>query len=240
MDITQGLTSLWSSPLNIVFCQYFLWQYLGPASLSGLVLMVLTIPLDALIARQLKKLQIQNLSAKDSRIRYMHELLDSVKLLKLYTWEQSFSDKIGAIRAREIKILKKNAIYTAIFTLMLSAIPTFVAIVSFATFVMIDPANNVLTAEIAFVSLSYFNIVRIPLVSLPYVIVQLVQTQVSIDRLNNYLNSSEADGTFMHRFNDSKYAVTLSNASFAWSYNYNNLSLKVEEVLYVVLASEYI
>ena len=118
--------------------------------------MTLTVPMDALIAKQLKKLQIQNLNAKDTRIRMMHEILEGMKLLKLYAWEPSFAAQISAIREREIRVLKKNAVFTAVFTLMLSAIPTFVAITSFATFVLMDPVNNILTAEIAFVSLSYF------------------------------------------------------------------------------------
>ena len=37
-----------------------------------------------------------------------------------------------------------------------------VALASFATFVLVDEAN-ILNAEVAFVSLSYFNLLRMPL-----------------------------------------------------------------------------
>ena len=111
----------------------------------------------------------------------------------------------------------QSSVFTAVFTLMLSAIPTFVAITSFATFVLMDPVNNILTAEVAFVSLSYFNIIRIPLVSFPYVIVQLIQTQVSISRINNFLRSSEANAAHVGRKIDPKYAIRMTNASFTWN-----------------------
>lgn len=49
-----------------------------------------------------------------------------------------------------------------------------VSLVSFATYVLSDE-NNVLDSKKAFVSLSYFNILRFPLSMLPMMISQMVQ-----------------------------------------------------------------
>lgn len=49
-----------------------------------------------------------------------------------------------------------------------------VALASFTVYVLIDP-NNVLDAQTAFVSLTYFNMLRIPLNFLPQLLVYLVQ-----------------------------------------------------------------
>ena len=70
--------------------------------------------------------------------------------------------------------LKKAAYLSAVQTFLFSAAPFLVALASFATFVLIDP-NNILDAETAFVSLSFFNLMRMPLTMIPSLIVQTVQ-----------------------------------------------------------------
>ena len=92
----------------------------------------------------------------------MNEVLDGIKVLKLYAWEPSFAKKIQGIRDQEVSTLKKMSYLGAVQTFMFTAAPFIVTLASFATFVLVDEAN-ILTAEIAFVSLSYFNLMRMPL-----------------------------------------------------------------------------
>lgn len=46
---------------------------------------------------------------KDSRIKLMNEILGGIKVLKLYAWEPSFSEKVLEIRKNELRVLKKSA-----------------------------------------------------------------------------------------------------------------------------------
>ena len=57
----SSVTTLWSAPMTIILTQFFLWQYLGPSSLAGLVIIVVLIPIEAVISRKLKQLNIENL-----------------------------------------------------------------------------------------------------------------------------------------------------------------------------------
>ena len=69
--------------------------------------------------------------------------------------------------------------------------PFLVALASFATFVLIDPVNNILDSQTAFVSLTLFNTMRGPLFLLPFGIVSIIQGMVSMGRINSYLNLDE-------------------------------------------------
>ena len=69
--------------------------------------------------------------------------------------------------------------------------PFLVALASFATFVLIDPVNNVLDSQVAFVSLTLFNTMKGPLFLLPFGIVSLIQGAVSIRRISEYLAEPE-------------------------------------------------
>jgi ABC-type bacteriocin/lantibiotic exporter with double-glycine peptidase domain len=162
MDLTSSINTLWTSPLTIILSLYFLWGYLGPSSLAGLVVMVLLIPVNAVLSSKMKTFQFANMKNKDKRIKVMNEILDGMKVLKLYAWEPSFEAKVQEIRDEEVTTLKKMSYIGAVQTFLFTAAPFIVAISSFATFVLVDP-KNVLDAEIAFVSLSFFNLMRQPL-----------------------------------------------------------------------------
>ena len=60
----------------------------------GLAVMVLLIPVNAVVAAQMKKLQISQMTNKDRRTKMMDEILNGMKILKLYAWEKSFEGKV--------------------------------------------------------------------------------------------------------------------------------------------------
>ena len=127
---------------------------------------------------------------KDKRIKLMNEILSGIKVLKLYAWEPSFEDQIMGIRGKEVKVLRKSALLTAGSIFVWTCAPFFVSAFTFATYVLVDE-HNVLDAQKAFVSLTLFNIMRMPLNLLPMLIVFLVQASVSIKRINKYMNGEE-------------------------------------------------
>ncbi|GAV03421.1 hypothetical protein RvY_13847 [Ramazzottius varieornatus] len=219
MDLMGYIQILWSGPLQIALAMYFLWQTLGPSILAGLGVMVLMVPINAAIAGRTRMLQISQMKEKDGRIKLMTEILNGIKVLKLYAWEESFAGQINGIRDRELETLKKAAYLSAIssFTWILS--PFLVALVTFATYVMVDE-RNVLDAKKAFVSLSLFNILRFPLSMLPMVITSVVQARVSIDRLSKFLRNEELDPNNVKLLASddvsTKSSVVISHGSFAW------------------------
>ena len=64
------------------------------------------------------------------------------------------------------------------------------ALSSFATFIFID-SNNILTPQIAFVSLTLFNQLRTPMSQVAELITQTVQVIVSNKRLKDFLVAEE-------------------------------------------------
>ena len=92
-----------------------------------------------------------------------------VKVLKLYAWERSFEEKVLEIRKSEANALIKAAYLNAFTSFLWTSAPFLVALASFATFVLIDE-NNVLDANTAFVSLTLFNLLRVPLNILPMLV----------------------------------------------------------------------
>lgn len=190
--MSNHITMFWSGPLQITVCVYFLWGVIGPSVCAGLVIMLLMIPINLWTANSSKKLQIRQMAYKDKRIRMMNEILNGIKVLKLYAWEPSFEETITSMRGRELDTLKKKAYLTAGIYFAWTSAPLFVALASFATFVLVDD-SNVLDTQTAFVALSLFNILKRPMSNLPLMVSRFIQTLVSIKRINKFMNNEELD-----------------------------------------------
>jgi hypothetical protein len=73
-----------SSPLQIALCCYFIYEELGAAIFSGVAVMVLTIPINTVVAKMSRKYQLDQMKNKDKRTKLMNEIIGGVKVLKLY------------------------------------------------------------------------------------------------------------------------------------------------------------
>ncbi|XP_017339262.2 ATP-binding cassette sub-family C member 3 isoform X2 [Ictalurus punctatus] len=217
MDLTTFLNMLWSAPLQIILALFFLWQTLGPSVLAGVAVMVLLIPFNAVIAMKTRAYQVEQMQYKDARIKLMNEILNGMKVLKLYAWEPSFKEQVLHIRQKELSVLRKQGYLSALSVMAWTSAPFLVALTTFAVYVNVDK-NNVLDAEKAFVSLSLFNILRFPLNMLPQVISSVMQASVSLKRIQHFLSHDELDPDNVDRKPAaSEYAVTVVNGKFSWA-----------------------
>ncbi|KAK2916503.1 hypothetical protein Q8A67_000877 [Cirrhinus molitorella] len=220
MDLITYINMIWSAPLQVILALYFLWENLGPSVLAGVAVMVLMVPVNAVIAMKTKTYQVAQMKSKDSRIKLMNEVLNGIKVLKLYAWELAFKDKVSAIRESELRVLKKTAYLGAVSTFTWVCAPFLVALSTFAVYVLVDE-HNILDAQKAFVSLALFNILRFPLNMLPMVISSMVQASVSMKRLRVFLSHEELDEDNVERpaISASSDSIRIVDGAFSWSKN---------------------
>ena len=64
----------------------------------GFGVLLFMLPLNAIIWTIMEKFQSQQMVMKDERVRVITEILAGVKVLKLFSWENSFINKIGKWR----------------------------------------------------------------------------------------------------------------------------------------------
>ncbi|KAM5140785.1 ATP-binding cassette sub-family C member 2-like [Mantella aurantiaca] len=232
MDLTNFIHLIWSSPLQIAISVVFLWRELGPAALAGLGVMILLIPINAALATKSKSFQTQKMKDKDTRMKIMNEILNGIKILKLYAWEPSFEKQVQVIRDKELKNMLHFTYLFSVSLFVFTCVPFLVSVASFAVFVVLDP-SNVLTAERAFTSISLFNILRFPLAMLPMLISNMVQTKVSCARLEKYLGGDDLDNSAIHNDPTVDAAIRFSDATFTWEPNtppaVKNVNLDIKE-----------
>ena len=102
-DWLPYLHNMWSSPLQIVISMVMLWEQIGPAVLAGLAVMLIVMPLNALMARVQQRMQRKLMAARDERVKVFNEVINGIKIIKMYAWETGFKEKIETTRAEEIR-----------------------------------------------------------------------------------------------------------------------------------------
>uniref|UniRef100_A0A336KB87 ABC-type glutathione-S-conjugate transporter n=1 Tax=Culicoides sonorensis TaxID=179676 RepID=A0A336KB87_CULSO len=231
MDLTTYLNMLWSAPLQISLSLFFLWMILGPSVLAGLSVMIVLIPVNGYFANKIKILQIKQMQNKDERVNLMNQILNGIKVLKLYAWEPCFKNQISNVREKEIKVLKQAAYLNAGTSFIWSCAPFLVCLVTFSTYVLASD-ENILTPTKAFVALVLFDIIKLPLALLPMLVVYIVETSVSLKRINKFLNAEELSSANVEKCIAEASAILIENGKFQWNDEeiiLKNINMKVHK-----------
>lgn len=221
-NATAYIWIIWSAPLQICIALYFLYETLGSAIFTGIAIFFLMIPINGLVTKKLANYQKQQMTIKDERIKLTNEILNGIKVLKLYAWEPSFQEKINNIRKTELRTLQKAAYFQSFNRFSWMCMPFLVTLATFATYVEINP-NHYLDAQKAFVSLSLFNLIQSPINLLPMMLVYLIQCGVSLLRINRYLNGEDLDPCNTVENPNIDAAILMKNASFSWDKEESNI-----------------
>lgn len=187
---------------------YLLYAQVGLAFLAGLSFAVLLIPINRWIAvkvgnyfgfffsrihqftnctefpNHLGKYSSEMMTAKDKRVKLMNELLNGIRVIKFYAWEQHFHRRIEQLRADELKALKARKYLDALCVYFWATTPVLVAILTFATFVLM---GGTLTSAKVFTCMALFNMLISPLNAFPWVIGGLVEAWVSLKRVRKLI-----------------------------------------------------
>ena len=190
VEIVPYLNTVWSGPFQFLLAIYFLFDLVGWSALAGLAVFSVLVPINMWGGTVGRKIQAEQMKAKDSRILMMNEVLQGMKVIKLYAWEKPLMAKVTESRDMEIKTIKKQALWNAILWITYAGAPLVVTLSTFIVYIYADP-TNVLTAEKVFGTVAVFNVVRIPMNQFPRFLLEAVKLHVSLKRIDKYLNCDD-------------------------------------------------
>lgn len=150
----------------------------------------------------------------------MTEFLDGIRVIKFCAWEDYFLKRIKNVREQEIGELKSKKYLDAGCVYFWASTPILMSVLTFSTYVWL---GNVLTPAKVFTSLSLFNMLIMPLNNFPWVVNGLVQSLVSIRRLEKFLNLENLKWLQYYSFNEvdnsDKILVDVRSADLNWKKN---------------------
>ncbi|OAF68604.1 hypothetical protein A3Q56_03641 [Intoshia linei] len=223
-DFQDTITYSWvffSAPFQLIIASYMLWRTVGVSTFFGITVVFIALPINMVIMKKLRYHQTEIMGIRDERIKFISQVMDGIRILKLYSWEMAMGEKITAIRKRELYHLTWMNYLNAAITFVWNFAPNGIVLSIYIGYVFL---NGTINPEVVFVTLTLINILKFPITMLPMIIAFGLRTVTSFKRLNSFFAIKERDATYIKDFNSEEYAVKINNGSFGW--NKNNSVLK--------------
>ncbi|KAF7297335.1 Multidrug resistance-associated ABC transporter protein [Mycena indigotica] len=203
--------NVWVSPIQIIVGVGLLLGNLGYSALVGLGVLLLGFPLQVILVRIMFKQRTKGVKITDTRVRLTNEVLQGIRLIKYYAWEGFYTQQIGSLREREIATVRKMAIARAAMIGIITVIPVLASVLSFITYAL---SGHNLDIAIIFSSLQFFNIIRMPLAFIPFVLSALSDALVAFRRIGAFLTAEELPEPYL--IADTQTNAVDVDASFTW------------------------
>jgi ABC-type multidrug transport system fused ATPase/permease subunit len=194
VEVMPHINVVWSGPLQICLAVYFLYDLVGVSALAGMAVLLVLLPANLLGETIGRRMESRQMGLKDQRILLMNEILQGIKVIKYYAWEKPFMKKVEGIRQEEVGSIINYHYMLSGLNVTFTVVPLLVTLVTFATYIHIDPVNNIITAEKVFACIAIFNLLRLPLFLFPMFLLNTVRLAVSLGRVRTFLACPELPG----------------------------------------------
>ncbi|VAI82750.1 unnamed protein product [Triticum turgidum subsp. durum] len=214
----------WTTSVQLCIALAILYNAVGAAMLSSLVVIIITVLCNAPLAKLQHKYQSKLMEAQDVRLKAMTESLVHMKVLKLYAWEAHFKKVIEGLREVEYKWLTAFQLRRAYNSFLFWSSPV---LVSAATFLTCYLLKIPLDASNVFTFVATLCLVQDPIRQIPDVIGVVIQAKVAFTRISKFLDAPELNGQARKKYCVGiDYPIAMNSCSFSWEENPSKSTLK--------------
>ncbi|XP_017097852.2 probable multidrug resistance-associated protein lethal(2)03659 [Drosophila bipectinata] len=182
---------LWVGPLQMFLITFVMYQEIGFPAVLGVAFMLLFIPINLYVGKISARLRIKSVQCTDERVRLMREIITGIQAIKMYAWELPFERIVSYIRKKEVDVNRRRDFITVLhfsLSVFVSRASTFISLVGYAMIA------QVLTSEVAFLIIAYYNILRETMsIFFAMGITQTAEYWVSLKRVQAFLQLEEMD-----------------------------------------------
>lgn len=201
-----------SVPIYTTVVIGLLVHLMGPPALLGAVLLILANPVQAWAMSRLGPVRKRASQFTDKRIRLTSEILQGIKVIKFFSWESQFLEKLSEIRKSELANVARLLYIRGAIAATSASLPV---MASALTFILYGAIGNKLEAAIIFPALAYFTVLRTPLMVLPSAYTVTVDAYIALKRIQTFLLAEDSN-PIPPPEPSHEYALSMNNASFAW------------------------
>lgn len=219
-NCTDTVSTAITIPLRLAFCLAALCKLLGPSTWSGLATAMVMVPLSSVVSTAIYSLYNTQMEYKDERTRLTSEILNAIKSIKLYSWEEPMLKKLDEVRNnKELMNQRKMGLYNAGSSFLWGCIPFAVSCAVYTTFALISDIP--LVPSVIFPALSLFELLAEPILMLPSIFSEIAECKVALRRLRKFFVLDEMEDGIIDRtyapLKLGEESVSIKNASFVWS-----------------------
>jgi len=235
------LPSLITGPLALIGATAMLWIFYGPVCLVGIGIVILGFPLQQYLAQSATKPRDEKNKVTDARVKLTNDVIEGIRLLKMYTWELIFGENIKQIRKQEVSLLRKVLSIEAISR---GFAYTTQPIACFSIFLVYSLTGGELTSAIVFPTTFLISTLKTnAITSFASALNFLAEAKLLFDRVLEIMQAPEISGKVNVEPLNPTNAVEFDGFSATWSKEYEdepftaitpNLTVSVNEKLNIM------
>ncbi|CAL6010692.1 Xenobiotic-transporting_ATPase / Multidrug resistance-associated protein [Hexamita inflata] len=216
-------------PTDLVIYIIYMGVQINPLALVGLTAYLIIFPVVGLIMGKVQFIQKKLMSLKDMRMKRATEILNGIKIVKLFSLESVQYARLQNTRNKELKQLFNFAVCFSVFGLIASAAAPMMTSIAFIVMTFKDKFD--ITS--AFTTMFLFQFLAFAIVMLPMIMSSASQAAISAKRINAFLQLAETDPGVVVKVNelgqeelrqlpqeaaDDSFAIKVTGRpSFAWN-----------------------
>ncbi|KAG0052208.1 Multidrug resistance-associated protein 1 [Gryganskiella cystojenkinii] len=231
-----------TSAFEICVGMWLLYNQMGPSSLTGVGVVVLMFPIQAWMANWLTKAKDNKLAAMDKRVRVLTEVLSAMKTVKMYSWEDSFREKITDLRRTEISFIRKIGIAWALMCIMFTSLPLVMSLLTFTVYSLWGGQNGTrgeITPQLVFVCVTLFARLAQPIGRISGIANSIISKRVALKRIQVLLLEDELDQAMIeHSTSEEGPAIVVENGTFTWTNEMDVEKKKISDAAAAIKAAK--
>ncbi|KAK4147281.1 P-loop containing nucleoside triphosphate hydrolase protein [Dichotomopilus funicola] len=197
------------SLFKLVVSLAFLVSLLGWIPLlAGFSAMLAITPINIYVSKKYAAAQGRLMKVRDEKMGTVTEAVQGIRQIKFSALEPQWEKKIADVRHRELNAIWDMFMGNAALLACWVTSPILLSAISLAVYAVLSGS---LLPSVTFVSLGIFKGLEATLTIIPELTTQLLDAWISVQRIEDYLNSPEVPAVLQ----DSN-KVAFSNASIAW------------------------
>jgi ATP-binding cassette subfamily C (CFTR/MRP) protein 1 len=222
-DLIKYIPGIIINPIKIIAYVYLLFDFFGLSFLFGLIVFIIMIGINIIIFNKYNILEKEFMKRKDERMKLTTETFENIKIIKLYNWESKFEEKILKKRDKEIEVGKKGLKVVIINITLFWFTPILVSITTIGFY---QYFNDKISISIILVGLAIFERLQNPIINLPEIITNFIDTIISMRRIEKYLKENDIENNIIKKCKNNNNAIEIENAYFTWGIEQNKKKTK--------------
>ncbi|EIN14192.1 hypothetical protein PUNSTDRAFT_49017 [Punctularia strigosozonata HHB-11173 SS5] len=175
---------------QVIGSTVYLYLILGWSSLVGTAVLVVSLPVPIWVAKMRLSAQRRKMEASDHRVQNATRILNVLRTIKLFAWEEKALNKLFKFRNDEIARIRHNGILELIAYNANNILPLCNLLVTFGTYTLIMKGE--LTSSRVFTAISIFSILQAKLNQTAFLLPSMINAKVSLDRLTRFMKETRS------------------------------------------------
>ena len=146
---------IWTLPIQVITGFVILYMQLGRSVLISSFMLLLLVPVQYVLAWKLSDIHRQIMELADRRLKTSTEILQSIKLVKLYAWEKLLERSVTAARRCELWMMMRAALVRVVSSISTDGIPYIACLLTFVLYNRLE--TEPLNASKVFSCLALFS-----------------------------------------------------------------------------------